>query len=340
MNSCERLLNTLKRKPTDRPPWMEIDFHPSKVAAISGKPIQTKSWGAGAAGDLTQYEKEIDIWIEVAQEVGLDALAVTLWGKAWSGDGGHGMEGGTIKTLADVERIIEINPNFIANGFESCARALKTKCRAAGLGCFFLTHFGVQSAISSIGFADICFLAMEQPEVILRYFDYCEQGFTPIFDLFHDIGPDFIVVGDDIAFGQGPFLSPDKMRELIFPHYRRMAEKISLPWVYHSDGNLMPIMDDLLDLGMNAIHPIEPYGTMDIIKVKKKYGDRVVLAGNLDMNLIAHGTRAQISDAVRQLFRDVGFDGGWILSSSNSIDNSANPENLRAMGTALQQCTH
>lgn len=71
------------------------------------------------------------------------------------------------------------------------------------------------------------------------------------------------MIGDDIAFGSDPYFHPDVMRKLVFSHWKRMAAKINLPWLYHSDGNLLPVMEDLLGLGMNAIHPIEPYGTMD-----------------------------------------------------------------------------
>ena len=102
----------------------------------------------------------------------------------------------------------------------------------------------------------------------------------------------------------------------------------------------MPVMDDLVALGMNAIHPIEPYGTMDIVEVKRQYGELIVVAGNLDMNMIANGTPRDIHDAVQRLFDRVGQGGGWILGSSNSIDSGADPENVRAMGKAVRSLSY
>jgi uroporphyrinogen decarboxylase len=226
--------------------------------------------------------------------------------------------------------------DFVRPSFEACARTLIRKCRAAGLGCFLETSFGIGIAVTSIGFGDFIVYSLEHPEVIARFFDYCERGFTPVYELFHALDPDFILIGDDIAFGQGPYLRPQEFRSLVMPHFARMAQRISLPWVFHSDGNLMPIMDDLLKLGMNAIHPIEPYGTMDIVEVKRRYGHRVALAGNLDMNLIANGTPGDIREAIEWLFTHVGGDGGWILGSSNSIDSGASPANVCAMGDAVR----
>ena len=63
------------------------------------------------------------------------------------------------------------------------------------------------------------------------------------------MGFDVYVSTDDMAFKTGPFFSPRLFRELALPGFRRVAEKIGLPWVLHSDGNVMSLLPDLLDLG-------------------------------------------------------------------------------------------
>lgn len=340
MTSRERVLATLDRRRTDRPPWVEIGFHPSIVSRILGEPVRTGGSGFFPLAEGEDMEREVDLWVRMAQVTGLDALALKNWGVAFPGADGYAMSGGTIKCLSDVERIIRDNPPFIKPTFEKHARILLSRCRDAGLACFFQTNFGMGLALSSIGFADLCAFSIEEPQTIRRFWDYCEQGFTPVYEMFHRLGPDFIAIGDDIAFGQGPYFSPEAMRELVFPHWRRMAAKLRLPWIYHSDGNLLPVMEDLLSLGMRAIHPIEPYGTMDIARVKREFGHRVTLAGNLDMNTIALGTPDDIRRGVHRLFEEVGNGGGWILSSSNSIDSGARPENVLAMGQAVRALSY
>jgi len=338
MNSATRVLNTLRRQPADRPPWVEIGFHPTMIARLAGREVRSTGSGFFPLPDPAAYEREIEIWIEVALEIGLDALALKNWGIGFPSSETHAwaMDGGTIKSLDDVERILDLGLSFVRPEFAACAPILIEKCRRAGLGCFFETSFGIGVAVTSIGFQDLILYSLEQPEILTRFFDYCEQGFTPVYELFHELGPDFMLIGDDIAFGQGPYLRPQDFRALVMPHFRRMAKKIDLPWMFHSDGNLMPVLDDLLSLGMSALHPIEPYGTMDIVQLKEQVGERVTLCGNLDMNLIANGAPAEIEEGVRWLHRHVGRGGGWMLSSSNSIDSGANPENVRAMGRAMR----
>jgi uroporphyrinogen decarboxylase len=334
------VLATLNRQPTDRPPWIEIGFHPTIVSALTGKAVRSGGSGFFPMEDPAAYEREVEIWAQMALDVGLDALALKNWGVAFPSERGHAMDGGTIKSVEDVERIMESTPTFIRESFEACAPILLRTCREAGLACFFETSFGMGVAQSSIGFADLCVFALEKPEIIRRFWDYCEQGFTPLYRRMQELEPDFLLLGDDIAYGHATYLSPQLMRDLVFPHWRRMARKLHLPWIYHSDGNLTDVMDDLLDLGMRGLHPIEPYGTMDIVDLKRQYGDRVTLAGNLDMNIIANGTPQDIQHEVRRLFREVGTDGGWILSSSNSIDGGASPDNVRAMGGSLRELSY
>ncbi len=71
--------------------------------------------------------------------------------------------------------------------------------------------------------------------------------------------------------------------EFLYPFQKTVADAISKPWALHSDGNLFPILDGLLKLGMNAIHPIQP-SAMDIGKMKAQYGSRVCLIGNIDLD--------------------------------------------------------
>jgi len=125
-------------------------------------------------------------------------------------------------------------------------------------------------------------------------------------------------------------------RERILPHLRRVAECITIPWVFHSDGNLTSVLDDLVDLGIAGLHPIEP-ASMDIRGLKRRYGKRLCLIGNVDINTLAAGTPAQVEAEVRALLRDVAPAGGYMLSSGNSLTSYCRIENIRAMVGTLQR---
>jgi uroporphyrinogen decarboxylase len=150
------------------------------------------------------------------------------------------------------------------------------------------------------------------------------------------LGFDVIVTTDDIAFGQALFFSPQVFRELVYPRFERLARKITIPWLFHSDGNVTELLDDFVALGIRAIQPVEP-AAMDIREVKRRYGDRLCLCGNVDMDLLARGTPAQVDETVRGLIRDVAPGGGYIVTSGNSLAHYVRPENAIAMSEAVHR---
>jgi uroporphyrinogen decarboxylase len=99
---------------------------------------------------------------------------------------------------------------------------------------------------------------------------------------------------------------------------------------------MLPMMDIWLKLGQSGIHPIEPEA-MDIRQLKKEYGSRVCLIGNVDVDLLSTGTPEEIEKVVRELIRDIAPGGGYILSSGNSIPSYAKVQNVIAMGEALHE---
>ena len=94
---------------------------------------------------------------------------------------------------------------------------------------------------------------------------------------------DFIWANDDHADTKMPWVNLEMWEEFMKPYQMMVAREIRKPWIFHSDGNLFPILDGLLTLGMNAIHPVQP-SAMDIDTLKQKYGNRVCIVGNIDLD--------------------------------------------------------
>jgi len=143
-------------------------------------------------------------------------------------------------------------------------------------------------------------------------------------------------VVDDLAFGTGPMISPQALRDHVFPWYREMANrchKKGLFFFMHSDGNLMPLMDDLIDLGVDALHPIDPT-CMDILKVKEMYGNRICLIGNVPNELLRSGKPAQVEATVKHLIQKLAPGGGYCVGSGNSVPAWAKFENYMALREA------
>jgi uroporphyrinogen decarboxylase len=106
----------------------------------------------------------------------------------------------------------------------------------------------------------------------------------------------------------------------------------------HSDGNLWPLLDTLLEAGYDGLNPLEPQAGMDLKKVKDYCGDRICLIGNIDcIELLPNGTPAQVESAVKQAIDDAAAGGGLIISDSNSLHPGVNPENCIAMFEATKK---
>jgi len=97
---------------------------------------------------------------------------------------------------------------------------------------------------------------------------------------------------------------------------------------------MTPLLDAWLEMGQQAIHPIQP-DVMDIHKVKEKYGDRVAIVGNIFMSDLVHKEPTQIERQVLELLETIGAGGGYIVSSSNSLTDDMKPENVLAMRDAI-----
>ena len=102
--------------------------------------------------------------------------------------------------------------------------------------------------------------------------------------------------------------------------------------VKHTDGNIWPIIADIVSTGIDGLNPLEPVAGMDLGRVKTEYGARVCLIGNIDCGeLLSHGSPEEVEQAVRAALA-AGMPGGrYMLSSSNSIHASVRPENYHAM---------
>jgi uroporphyrinogen decarboxylase len=140
-------------------------------------------------------------------------------------------------------------------------------------------------------------------------------------------------VVDDIAFGTGPMIAPAALKRHVFSWYKKVGEKChenNRIFLMHSDGDLSVLMDDLIAMGLDVIQPIDP-SCMDMVKVKKQWGDRICLVGNVSNELLRSASTDEIAGRVKELLRDVAPGGGFALGSGNSVPNWAKFENYLAM---------
>jgi len=150
-----------------------------------------------------------------------------------------------------------------------------------------------------------------------------------------------VVLGDDYADNKGPMMSPDHFRQFILPGLQKVVHAAHQAGAYvvkHTDGNIMGILDMIVETGIDGLNPIEPQAGMDIRLVKEKYGDRIAIIGNIDCGyLLCQAPVEEVRRVTRETIEIAAPGGGYMLSSSNSIHSSVKPENFMAMVETLRE---
>ncbi len=126
----------------------------------------------------------------------------------------------------------------------------------------------------------------------------------------------------DYCFNTGPFLSPDQIAEFVTPYLKRLIagyRELGFYTIKHTDGNIMPIIDQLVDCNPHALHSLDPQGGVDIAELKKVYGDRVCLIGNVNCGLMDTGTDEEVIESARYALKHGMPGGGYIFSTSNCV---------------------
>jgi len=140
-------------------------------------------------------------------------------------------------------------------------------------------------------------------------------------------------VVDDLGFRTGPMIAPAAFKKHVFSWYKKVADRChdnNRLFLMHSDGDITILMPDLIDMGVDVIQPIDPT-CMDIAKVKRLYGDRICIVGNVSNEMLQIGSVEEINFRVKELLRTIAPGGGYCLGSGNSVPDWAKFENYMAM---------
>jgi len=126
----------------------------------------------------------------------------------------------------------------------------------------------------------------------------------------------------DYCFNTSPFLSPAMFSEFITPYLKRICDEyrsMGLYTIKHTDGNIMPIVDQMVEAGPDALHSLDPQGGVSLMEVKQRYGNKVALCGNVNCGLLQTGTEEEAAADVRRSLHE-GMNGwGYIFCTSNCV---------------------
>jgi len=334
------------------------------VEKITGRRA-TGSSGGGGAWALRPEDSDLDLietsiknqkhTIEAIRKIGLDAFVVSdywflpkgykhnfitndtyvdHWGKVYKIRGdirtAYWVDG-IIKTPEDLDRCVPPDPSELRYDIvDLTVGEAREEYPVLGLGhCAGSFPYLMRGGIDKLTY-DI----YRNPDFAKRLIRVVADTNYEIAKHMLDRGIDLFVAADDIADNRSTFFPPGIFREFFFPYLKRLIDEChrrGIPFMIHSDGNLSPILDDLVSMGIDGLHPIDP-GAMNLAEVKRKYGDKIFLRGNVDCtHVLPYGNEAEVRREVRRCIDEAGEGGGFILSDSNSMHSNVKTENILIM---------
>ena len=209
------------------------------------------------------------------------------------------------------------------------------KWRAEGRWIRAVFWFGFDVTHSwMMGTENTLIAMMEEPELVEDMFDTylsrCETLFSRVWDAGYHF--DEIFWYDDMGYKGTTFFSPNMYRSMLQPYHKRAVDWAHNRGIYaqlHSCGDVMTLLPDIVATGVDALNPLEVKAGMDAFKIKKEYGDRLVLHGGI--NAVLWNDKDAIHEEIDRKVPVLKENGGFIFSSDHSIPNSVSLENMKAI---------
>lgn len=158
------------------------------------------------------------------------------------------------------------------------------------------------------------------------------------------LGVDGVWTGDDFGSQTGMLISPRMWRRIFKPRYQELfaelkAENPNVLMMYHSDGAIAPILDDLVEIGMDVFNPVQPnVPGHEPHELKARLGDRLSFWGAIDQqHLLPHGTPEEIERDVAEKIGVLGAGGGYMVAPAHIIQADTSMENVEAFIAAVKQ---
>ncbi len=158
-------------------------------------------------------------------------------------------------------------------------------------------------------------------------------------------GCDILSLGDDVATQTGMMISPELWRTFLKDRLATIikeAKKINpdVKVFYHSCGKIDEIVEELIEIGVDILNPIQPE-CMDILEVKKKYGDKLILWGGLGtQNVMPFTDSENVKNVCQWLIENIGKNGGFILSPAHVLEPEVPFENVEAFLETVREYNH
>lgn len=221
------------------------------------------------------------------------------------------------------------------------AQARRMLGDATAIGLPYLS-VGLDNLYRLAGWDIFAEAVIDHPKVIARYLGACADRAAQLIALYAEHVTarhcPVALLASDIACNTGLLLSPRFLRLALKPALAKIVNAYyaqGIKVVYHSEGDLREILDDLIDAGVDGINPLSPSENMDPVEIRALYPDLILWGGIDERAVLAEGRPDQVRREVRRVVRGVG--PGLILGSSGGVHPACPIENLVTTIRALHE---
>jgi uroporphyrinogen decarboxylase len=160
-----------------------------------------------------------------------------------------------------------------------------------------------------------------------------------------ELGVDMIWVGDDVGAQRKMIISPEIWRKFLKPRMANFIAELNnlnsdIKIAYHSDGNIYPIIPELIEIGIDVLNPIQP-ASMDPSRLKEEFGDRLCFWGTIDeQNTLPFGTAQDVRDEVITRLKTIGKNGGLIIGPTHHVQLDTPLKNFWSMVNTITSTSY
>jgi uroporphyrinogen decarboxylase len=323
-----RMTAVLRHELPDRVPNFEVLVDNPTLRYVMGREV---------AGGHTYANIDPRDYIEFVTRIGQDVVGMSFQFSPFREVDAQGQLvdlSFQFRSRNDLDRVKIVGVEALADQFALLDRYVSA-LEGTNIGLFVtMAAFFTDTYTSLFGFENFMYMLADDRELVEEVLELHTNFQVAVAERVAEYPLTFFYPADDLAYKSGTIIRPELIREIWVPRMRRIfapALAKDIPILFHSDGNIEALIPDLLDMGISALNPLEPYG-MDIREIKKRYGRYLTLVGNMDVGgVLSTGTPEQARAEARQLIDDIGLGGGYVLASCHSITSNVQPENFLAM---------
>ena len=324
----KRFLDAVSHKECEEIPLFELQVD----IEIAGKILEKQ-----LPPHLLSFELPIPEYVELNRRIGNDMVFFShIWrlGRQEIKDafGRIHYVDGTMKTAASVGDIWYPDLNMLEQRLEELLRLASEH----GFGVICQVQTAPFVVATAMGYQDYWMNTMTNPGLIHEFTQRIQDWTLKELELYLKYPIDGIKTGSAFVTNRGPMCSLEMMEEFETAYVRQQAEIVKQNGkilFLHIDGNIADMMPTFLEIGVDVLNPIETCGgEQDIYELKRLFGDKISLCGNIDINgVLLNGTPDQIRSDVIEHIERLAPGGGYIVASSHDIHQLIPLENFYAM---------